>query len=479
MIRLFGLVLSAALLAACTTAPIMYAPNDMTGDPATGSVKPLRDLLPAKGGPIRVVFIHGVGDHCYGYALGPNDGWLSDRIADRLGFRPLGGLSDSRTIFTDVFIDGIVRDERSYVQYATRKFALTLEGVAREFALEAIEITWSHTTQWAKSNYLGYDSPSVTPAPGAPSSKCVEAPDIVVQSIKPPPHRLLLDRIIKEQVFDRNLSDAILYAGSYGALIERGVAEALCHAFTASPPDTRCTWPSADIAANDPHTYFFITHSLGSRIIYDTILNLVGYDTPARPNPFSESEWKAAEPFVSRMLANTPAFYMMANQLSLLGLANLPVDARSDEVVRPLVFAGTVPEGGRAVPLRYSTDVGARGSRKQPCSGLLAAIGEVRLRASRAHGIEDKDAPALQLVAFNDTNDLLTWHIPHWYANGGPNEKDCRPKVELVNIFVQNAAHWLIIEPPLDAHVNYFKREDVWKVMTCGASNGVLLPCRS
>ena len=476
MARLVGSFLLCALLAACTTAPVVYAPDDLRGGPATGAVPRLRDMLPIDR-PIRLVFLHGVGDHCYGYALNPNDGWLNDEAAKRLGFTPLNDLSPPRTIFTNVFMGG-PRDHRSFVQYATRLFRFKMDGMHDEVRVEAIEITWSHTTQWIKSNYLAYDSPSVTPAPGGKSRACIEAPDKVVPDVKPPPSRLLLSRVIKEQVFDRNLADAILYSGSYGAVMERGIAEALCHLVTGIEPDKRCIWPAAGIAGKDSFAYVFVTHSLGSRLIYDTILHLLGYSTSAKANPFQKSEWESATPFISNMLINTPAFYMMANQISLLGLANVPTDAHSTEVLWPLdvrelgVDRMNLGERNSARPARRIDALQPR------CPNILTAVGDARARASAALGLKEEDTPELQMVAFNDTNDLLTWHIPSWYVNPGQGQDDCRPRVKLVNVFVQNTTPLLIIESPVAAHSNYFRNSDVWDVMSCGAMNGALSPCR-
>jgi len=464
--RTANLLAIVCVLGACTTAPIVYAPNDLRNGPATGFVPPLRGLA-AQVAAIRLVLIHGVGDHCHGYALDPDHGWLRNEVTARIGLHPAGDLSPLHTIYTNVFMGGI-RDDRSYVQYSVRPFELTLEGLD-PIPAEAIELTWSHTTQWAKSNYLGYDSPSVTPPPGGMSAPCVEAPDGHVEDIKSPPARLLVDRMVKEQVFDRNLADAILYAGSYGALMEKAVAEALCHAVTHTPDDRACAWPPP---VESPPGYFFVTHSLGSRIIYDTILNLLGVTSGARPNPFGSP--KDPEPFVSQMLAQTKAFYMMANQLAMLGLANLPTDARSDELLRPLDIDTAQVQRAAPGPTPAVTPQEAA----RPCTTILGKLGAARVEVARRAGKTEASIPALELIAFNDTNDLLTWHIPAWYVDDtGPRPGDCHPHVHLVNVFVRNTARWLVLESPAPAHENYFTRAEVWRTIACGAADGVVPMC--
>lgn len=91
-------------------------------------------------------------------------------------------------------------------------------------------------------NQLGYDSPSTTPRTDIRSKDCVPpADDTHPPGIAPPP-RLLLDRAIKEQVFDRNLADAILYFGSYRAVMEKGVADTLCRMVVRTDDKFRCDW---------------------------------------------------------------------------------------------------------------------------------------------------------------------------------------------------------------------------------------------
>ena len=233
--------------------------------------------------------IHGVGDHCVGYAFDEARGWLRTATLGAVGLTAADGPERSGTIPASVFSDAN-EHPKAYVAYRVRPFTLALDE--RRIPVDAIEITWSHLTQWIKSNQLGYDSPSVTPRPGDPDGDCVDAPDPSVPDSKRPPARLLVDRVIKERVFDRNLADAILYAGNYGAVMETGVAEALCHAITGQPDRQRCTWPAASSDAGVAN--LFVTHSLGSRLIYDVMLDLtntprVGHRNPFAPDPAAQA----------------------------------------------------------------------------------------------------------------------------------------------------------------------------------------------
>jgi hypothetical protein len=432
----------AAGLLACSSAPVIYAPDDGAGADPTGKVEPLGAHV-TPGLPLRVVFLHGVGDHCYGYALG-KDGWLNAEAVNALGLHETQPVGASRKIYADVFLGGS-RDARKYVEVGTRNFVAALPGVPGETRVEAIEITWSHMTQWVKSNQLGYDS--THPFDAGSDGGCIDGPDATVPKIKEPPPRLLLNRIVKETVFDRNLADAVLYSGSYGKAMELAVAEGLCHAVNPSAADdARCTWPPESDAR--AYSWIFVTHSLGSRLIYDTILHLIGFGSDFRPNPFTGDQ---ARPFVIAMLANTGAFYMMANQLSLLGLANVPPETRSDNGPRPFVAPNV------------------------HCSNVVASIADARLRVATPQSLAA--TARLQIVAFNDTNDLLTWHVPKWYARKGSSDPDCQPEVDLANVFLQNSAHWLVFESPAAAHENYFRKREVWKIISCGANAGPLQLC--
>ena len=106
---------------------------------------------------------------------------------------------------------------------------------------------------------------------------------------------------------------------------------------------------------------------------------------------------------------------------------------------------------------------------------VLQAIATARSRAISALG---SDSPRLQIVGFNDTNDLLTWHIPPWYLNEGEKTANDRPLIDITNVFVQNTAKLLVIESPGAAHSGYFKNPDVWDVISCGASGGSVKKCQ-
>lgn len=448
-------------LTACSSTPLVYNASDNS----PGTIKPLQKLFPDNT-PVRLFFVHGVGDHCPGYALGP-DGWLNEKSAAAMGLKPVpDGIKSDEFINVNVFMGG-EEDPHSGVNVLKRNYSLTLPDRDRAVSVEAIEITWSPLTRWLKSNQLGYDSPSVFA--NKKREPCIEFPDPKIPATVQAPPRLWLDRTIKEQVFDRNLSDAILYTGTYGQTMVRGLAEGICHAITSTDKDKKCVWPSAQESERTPHKNLFVTHSLGSRMIYDMFLDLMDRTKDSETNPFRYSERSSAQGFIENMITNTPAFYMMANQLSLLGLANVPPQARSSDGVAHPFFWQLFPLTGRdALPIQSQAD-----SRLPVYGNVLSKLADLKSTVETKTG---KQTDGLQIVSFNDTNDLLTWHIPSWYANAEATPGG-RPRIDVTDVFVQNAPKLLIMESPLNAHVDYFKNPDVRDLIRCGAANGEVLKC--
>ena len=465
-------------MTACYSPPIVYSSAD--SDEAHGELKPLRELLPRNDNPVRLFFVHGVGDHCPGYALDPTKGWLNDDNAAAIGLTPVAPeKKSSHFINVKVFMKG-EKDQRAGVNVASREFTLQTTERARPLKVKAIEITWSSLTQWLKSNQLGYDSPSAF----GNSDGCIEPIDPKIPPTVQAPRRLVLDRLIKEQVFDRNLSDAILYAGSYRETMEKGLAEGVCYSITPTSGGEKCSWSSQE-STNSQYTNIFVTHSLGSRMIYDMFLDLLDQTIDSKTNPFLESERSDARKGVEQTIAATPAFYMMANQLSLLGLANVPAGARSNET-GALPFADervdiirmeNITSGSLLSEVFPGGNTDNSSSTQAPApkvfGNVLLGITAAKRNAEKNSG---KTPSGLQIVSFNDTNDLLTWHIPRWYANDIVTPEG-RPRVSVTNVFVQNTPKLLFVELPTRAHSGYFDNPSVLNVIRCGASDGKVMKC--
>lgn len=493
------LVLAVVALAGCVSAPIISNPAEGPKDPAEGSVKALTELLEHKDRAV-VIFIHGVGDHCPGFALGKAKGsWLNDDAQKALGLVPRDSGATYTDVFDDEFIPGHPRDVASKVTVGKRRFSFPAsKPEAEQLPVDAIEITWSQLTQWVKTNQLGYDLTEPSPPPDTRTPSCPYPQDL--EKYKKPPARVSLNRLLKEQVLDRSLADAVLYAGTYGRIMRRGTAEALCIASggTPNPGGHLCDWPKVPEGEQGKRTaYFFVTHSLGSRLIYDTLLGLTGKDVTTSAETFSRCEVEDAKPFANYLMAETGATYMMANQLTMLGLAYEDGTQTSSGGPVPydlIMQRRVLPEGlADAPPLKtlQPTAVPSPPATPGPKTVVKTAALEFAVRRQDAADARHERVNPLTIVAFSDTNDLLSWAVPKWYqgqtkdevektAAKSKNEGNDKPghAVDFTNVFVQNATRWFgFVENPADAHSGYFTSADVWRVIRCGAAGGKVKPC--
>ena len=305
-----------------------------------------------------------------------------------------------------------------------------------------------------------------------------------------PPARALLNRMLKENTLDRKLVDSVIYAGSYGINIQKGFAEALCTSLSSANPTQvkgSCDWSS--IREDKTTRYIFITHSLGSRILFDTLLGL--YGVKIRPGaPIFEYK-DNVNGAIKNIIGQTSVIYMMANQLSLLGMANIPLTFNSNDEPKPMlikpleslkvrnespddgppVIIGKIPESEKPTA-KQIVDNYEEGPKLGNCP-INPLIGVATIKSSDS-GDKDK-RPNLDIVAFNDTNDLLTWSVPQWYES----LPECAPNLRIVNAFVKNAQPWLVFASPAKAHDGYFENSEVWNLMRCGAEEGKLAPCSS
>ncbi len=95
-----------------------------------------------------------------------------------------------------------------------------------------------------------------------------------------PPSRVIVSRYIKEQVLDHELSDAILYVGPYGKLLQHAVAEGSAMTITGGgffdTNESDCWVKAKEVLSSTAKDteYVIFTHSLGSRMVYDVVRNL-------------------------------------------------------------------------------------------------------------------------------------------------------------------------------------------------------------
>ncbi len=456
------------IAAACAHSPIISDPGESPGDPPRGTVKEITAELSGKSQAV-AVFIHGVGDHCPGFALDPDHGWLNDKAVKAIGLVPKADPAPmSFDILDTEFLPDHPVDQASKVTVATRTFDLRV-SMTELVTLRVIELTWSQLTQWVKTIQLGYDLTEATPPPVPSTADCPFKSSL---SEKKPPSRVLANRLIKEQLLDRSLSDALLYSGTYGRVMRRGIAEGLCLALggTKSEKGKLCKWPQLTDERGAPKTaYFFVTHSLGSRLLYDTLLGLTGVDVTNTAGTFTQDEITDSAPYAEKLLVETASVFMMANQLPMLGLAY--EDGTHTSTEGPSTYEAVVEQLSLAEKTRGTPVAGGRG----PTSVFRTSVVALGVRRLQAAEKRHRTVEPLKVVAFSDPNDLLSWGIPNWYQRAASGSQS---GLAFTNVYVQNGTHWFgVYESPTDAHDNYFKTLDVWHVIRCGAANGSIKAC--
>jgi hypothetical protein len=206
-----------------------------------------------------------------------------------------------------------------------------------------------------------------------------------------PATRAKLNARAKDMLMDDCLPDALIYQGVARDAIQQRMAQAI----------QRATAGAADGAP-----LLVLSSSLGSKILFDTLLRMDA----------------AAQPTIDRMAY----LVMAANQIPLLALA--------DQQVARGAAAVAAPE-----------------------ADSLHAL----LRKRRTPASPRSVPPKLTMVAFSDPNDLLSYTLERErYAGLG---------VEVVNVLVSNAPTWFgLLERPDHAHMNYLLNPDVARMVACG-----------
>lgn len=216
--------------------------------------------------------------------------------------------------------------------------------------------------------------------------------------------RARLNASLKDVLVDDCLSDAVVYQGVSRDAIQRRMREAILQVLAASdaPPD---------------QPLMVVSGSLGSKILFDTLLRMTEEEPGAR-----------ASRLALRAVERLRFLVMVGNQIPLLSLGDQQIgDA---DTVRRLV--PSPPDSLQLLLQKRSA------GKRLPVAG-----------------------PGLTLVAFTDPNDLLSYTLPA--------ERYASDDVAVYNILVSNAPTWLgLLERPDRAHINYLDNPDVGRLIACG-----------
>lgn len=214
--------------------------------------------------------------------------------------------------------------------------------------------------------------------------------------------RARLNASLKNLLIDDCIADALIYQGVAREQIQRRMRDAVLQ-----------TLEAGDAPTEQP--LMVISESLGSKILFDTLLAMTREEAGSRAAQLAE-----------RAVDRLRFLVMAANQIPLLSLAEQPI-------------AGAARDLAPAAPDSLQLLLQQRSERKRrPPAG-----------------------PGLTLVAFSDPNDLLSYTLPpERYASGD---------VRVYNILVSNATTWLgLLERPDRAHLDYLENPDVGRLIACG-----------
>lgn len=237
-------------------------------------------------------------------------------------------------------------------------------------------------------------------------------------------HRARVNSELKTSLVNDCLADAIFYAGPEGGKrIREAVKKGLAVAFSGGSPQADMEFRSA---TKESTSVFLVSESLGSKIVFDTLVELA-QPASARTN-------------VAKSISRITQVFLVANQIPILDLAFDPLH----------------PPGS----LDHSFTL----------ARSFAGLREVANLYQISRGLGTANTNLLSIVAFTDPNDLLSYTLRN--APGIPTN------LNLVDVRVSNAsAVFGYMAHPLEVHKHYLKNPSVSGAIACGWS-GLSGNCR-
>lgn len=274
-----------------------------------------------------------------------------------------------------------------------------------------------------------------------------------------PNRAVLINRELKTGLEDWGFSDVLLGVGPLRPIIEEGIRQLIAKSAAFDPRASADTtsvhkgrkaynWQEhLENGKSDDQVFVAVTHSMGSFLLLDTLDLDTANRTRMAPEANTPQQNSTEDQALRYVAERTSLIYFFANQVPILELANLKTDS------------GAAPAASGPPPAVSGPDIAAA-----PGAALASAPSETALisqwaqvHAAFEQRLHPNDAGAqtkMQIVAFSDPSDLLTWRVPKL--------RD----VDVVNVYVQNAFHWFwLFESPTGAHDNYASNRNVMRVM--------------
>lgn len=256
--------------------------------------------------------------------------------------------------------------------------------------LRIYTLQWESLTASLKQEYLAYDD------------------DSSVTRLRLPIHNSL-----KQDLMNGNVPDVVLYVGDYKIVLQKAVKSALRQM-------------QSDLGNDPDYEFFFVTFSLGSKIVFDVV---------------DEMDNEAERQNSNELVDRTASFFMLANQIPLLGLGSASPTSRPAD-----------PAAGRG----YESML--RFVRRK--SNRIGVPGEKTAQTEPAHS-------PLAIVAVSDPNDLFSYTIPPYIRQQSPGTFiNAVLSVARTGYLIPNKGY---VANPLDAHTGYGHDPDVIKMIIDGA----------
>ncbi len=379
---------------------------------------------------VDVILVHGMCTHKEDWVTKTNQ-----ELAEALNMK-LEDDSDPPVLLTDASSpDETSRAAKLYVKH--------MSGFG--YTVNTFSILWSPITDDAKAA-LCFDV-------SAGNASCSSAGTATTGK------RVWANRFLKETMLDNCLADAVYYAGDAGkqkiqTAIRRGVSwvlfgnqDSLCgeQAAVAMVPGNRTGTPLV-----------FLTESLGSKMLYDTLENATTSCKTRNLGGLAEALNRPIEVF------------MAANQMPILSLA----DAAPGGTSNPNLASETAR---KAASMNVAPGV-------SPVIDVLSlsSKGGVPTAAFRTQSDKRKGLAVIVpkwVVAFSDPNDLFSYTLRSSNCGDG---QTCGSvdNINFSDVLVSNDWSYLfLLENPYSAHTEYLNRsasgigQVVAKMIACGGSN--------
>jgi hypothetical protein len=260
---------------------------------------------------------------------------------------------------------------------------------------------------------------------------------------------VLVNRELKDNLVDWGLSDVLLTTGPLGGILRDGIRQLMAksaafdpNASNAEDAQGRYNWRAQlQSGAKLDQEFIGVTHSLGGYLLFNTLNPEKARAADPQLATVEAQRLAAENSAIEYIFGRMSLYYFFANQLLMLEMTNLETG--------PSAAAATYQSRGLEPPPPPPTN---------PAANFRSLVNRWQQLQSEfqaaLHPGDETARQKIQVVAWSDPSDVLTWRVPR-IGN-----------VDVVNLYVQNAHHWFwLFESPTSAHGDYAENKAVLRVM--------------